>query len=108
MLSHEVMATFPVVVRYTARAGQAATLRNLVARHWGVLHEEGLTTRRAAVVIEVDRHAGVFIEYYEWLSQEAVRTAHDHPAVRDLWDQMERMGTVEPWDGTYVAPPPGA
>lgn len=95
----------PVVVRYTAHPGSEAELGDMVARHWGVLHDEGLTSERPAVVVAVDRHAGVFIEYYEWESWEAVQHAHDHPAVRELWDAMERVGTVEPWDGDYLVPP---
>jgi hypothetical protein len=95
----------PVVVRYTAAPGHADRLRDLVTQHWPTLYAKGLTTDRPAVVIAVNRQPGVLIEVYEWRSPEAVHTAHEHPRVRALWDEMERVGKVEPWDGTYVVAP---
>ena len=95
----------PVVVRYTAKPGAEESLSRLVAEHWPVLHEEGLTSDRPAVVIQVERHSGVFIEYYEWASEEAVQHAHERPAVRAIWDAMEHICKVEPWDGSYLVPP---
>lgn len=93
----------PVVVRYSARPGHEQDLEDMVRRHWNTLHRERLTTDRPAVVVKVDRQPGVFIELFEWASEEAVRTAHDRPPVRDLWDAMEAAGTVEPWDGAYLS-----
>lgn len=95
----------PVVVRYTANPGFEEELGRLVAGHWPALHREGLTSEQPAVVIGVGRQPGVFIEFYEWLSWEAVQGAHEHPAVREIWDAMERVGRVEPWDGSYLVPP---
>lgn len=98
----------PVVVRYTAQPGSEQALGDLVARHWPALHAEGLTSDQPAVVMAVARQPGVYLEYYEWLSWEAVQHAHKHPAVREIWDAMERIGRVEPWDGSYLVPPPRA
>ncbi len=92
----------PVVVRYTSRPGHDEELKDMVRRHWTTLHREHLTTDRPAIVLQVDSAPAVFLELFEWKSEEAVRTAHDHPAIRDLWEAMEVMGTVEPWDGTYL------
>lgn len=95
----------PVVVRYGASPGSEEEMGRLVARHWPARHTEGLTSEQPAVGIAVSRQPEVFVEYDEWLSWEAVQEAHDHPAARKIWDVMERVGRVEPWDGTYPVPP---
>jgi quinol monooxygenase YgiN len=89
----------PVVVRYSARPGHEQDLEDMVRRHWNTLHRERLTTERPAVVVKVDRQPGVFIELFEWASEEAVRTAHDRPSVRDLWDARKRPGRLSPGMG---------
>lgn len=94
----------PVFVRYTAHPGEEAAMEQLVRRHWPVLHAEGLVTNAPPRVIRVARQPGVFLETYEWASWEAVSTAHDYPAVREIWDAMETVGRVEPWDGEYLEP----
>lgn len=95
----------PVVVRYTAKPGAEGALRDLVERHWPTLHAAGLVTDRRAVVVAVEQTPGVFLEYYEWVSAEAVADAHRDPVVRELWHRMEAAGQVEPWDGQYVLSP---
>lgn len=95
----------PVFVRYTAKPDQSAALRDLVLEHWPTLHRAGLTSERPAVVVSVDRDPGTFIEFYEWASREAVERAHRDPTVRSIWDRMEEIGRVEPWDGQYLLPP---
>jgi predicted component of type VI protein secretion system len=92
----------PVVVRYTSRPGHEADLEQMCRRHWNTLHREHLTTDRPAILLRVDGAPGVFLELFEWVSTEAIRSAHGHPAVRELWDAMESVGTVEPWDGAYL------
>ena len=94
----------PVIVRYSAQPGYEDELETLVRRHWPTLHGESLTTDRPAVALKVHGKTGVFLEFFEWKSEEAVRSAHDRPAVRELWEAMEAIGTVEPWDGVYLRP----
>ena len=38
---------------------------------------------------------GTIIEVFEWVSQEAIASAHSHPVVLELWKKFEAVCTYE-------------
>jgi hypothetical protein len=78
-----------VMAIYRPKEGKSADLDKLVRRHYPVLKEYGLATERAPFI---GRSAGgAAIEVFEWVSSEAARKAHDHPAVAQIWEAMAQV-----------------
>ena len=71
-----------VIVGYRPKAGQAAALEALLARHWTVLHEQALVSPRPPVVMRAAD--GTLVEVFEWLSSQSIDRAHDNAAVQAL------------------------
>jgi len=84
-----------VVACYTPKPGCAEKLLELVRDHLPPLRAEGLVTPRESIVM---RSAdGTILEIFEWVSQEAIASAHANPVVPAMW---EKFGAV----CTYVTP----
>lgn len=75
-----------VIAAYTPKAGKEQELLAAVARHLQVLRAEQLVTERPAHVMRAGD--GTIVEVFEWRSAEAVRLAHENPAVRALWAEF--------------------
>jgi hypothetical protein len=78
-----------VIVAYRPKPGREDALRELVFGHVPALRSAGLVTDRAPVTMEASD--GTLIEVFEWKSGDAIRAAHEHPLVREMW---ERFGAV--------------
>ena len=78
-----------VIVAYRPKPGQGEALRRLVLDHVPALRAAGLVTDRVPIAMEAED--GTLIEVFEWKSTDAIRAAHEHPAVREMW---ERFGGV--------------
>ena len=78
-----------VVACYKPRPGQEEALVALVRGHLPPLREAGLVTDRAPIVMRTAE--GVIVEVFEWISQEEIAAAHQHPAVLDLWKKAEAV-----------------
>lgn len=72
-----------VIVAYRPRPGQEAALAAAVRDHVPLLRAEGLATDRAATVMRAAD--GTVVEVFEWVSREAIESAHGNPAVQALW-----------------------
>ena len=59
----------------------------LVQNHLPPLRAEGLVTERQSIVMRTAD--GTIIEVFEWVSREALRSAHTNSAVLDLWKRFE-------------------
>jgi len=81
------------VACYKPRPGHEAELLELVRNHMSPLRAEGLITDRAPIVMRAAD--GTIIEVFEWLSKEAIETAHKNPVVLDLWKKFEAACTYE-------------
>lgn len=78
-----------VIAVYRPRPGQAAALHAVVARHHGVLAEQGLVSARAPFVMTAAD--GSVVEVFEWASPEAIEKAHHDPVVRSLWAEFDAV-----------------
>src|SRR6185312_10497642 len=75
-----------VIAMYRPKAGKLKELESLVQKHFPVLKEYGLTTDHAPFIGRSSD--GTILEIFEWVSQEAAQSAHDHPAVAKIWEAM--------------------
>jgi len=80
-----------VVACYTPKPGCAEQLLVLVAGHLPALRAVGLVTPREAIVMRAAD--GSIVEVFEWVSQEAIATAHANPVVLDLWQRFDAVCT---------------
>jgi len=74
---------------YKPRAGCEETLLELVRDHLPPLRAEGLVTDRSSIVMRTAD--GTIVEVFEWVSQEAIASAHHNSVVLDLWKRFEAI-----------------
>lgn len=77
-----------VISAFRPKPGQEARLREVVARHEGVLRAEGLMSDRPRHVMRAAD--GTLLEVFEWASAEAIERAHQNPRVLALWEEFEK------------------
>jgi hypothetical protein len=81
------MAGSVVVAVYKPRPGKEAELAALVRTHVPDLRAAGLATDRAPIAaVAAD---GTIVEVFEWISDAAIASAHEHPVVQDMWKKFE-------------------
>jgi hypothetical protein len=78
-----------VFALYRPHPQKDAALTRLLARHIPALRRLELITGRPAVLARADD--GTYVEVFEWVSETAARTAHDHPDIAEIWDGMEAI-----------------
>ena len=76
-----------VIAVFRPKPGKSEALRTVVAKHWRVLHEQGLVTERPRYVMQAAD--GTIVEVFEWRSADAINAAHKNPAVAALWAEFE-------------------
>lgn len=79
------MAGEIVIVGYKPKPGKAEALKELMKTHLPRLKAEGLVTDRESIIMEAAD--GTIIEVFEWLSAEAIQTAHTNPVVQQMWGE---------------------
>ena len=95
-----------VFVRYKPREGREADLLELVRRHGPVLVENGLVTDRP--FIHGRASDGSVLEVFEWISEDASRSAHDNEAIQAVWGAMAEcaeflaVGELEEMRGPFA------
>lgn len=78
-----------VICSYKAKPGQEPGLREIIREHVPALQKLGLATARAPMAM---RGAdGVYVEVFEWASEAASRSAHDHPEVKRIWGRFAEV-----------------
>ena len=75
-----------VIAAYRPKPGREQDLAAAVEKHLDVLAAEGLVTDRPAYVMRASD--GTLVEVFEWRSAEAIRQAHENPAVQALWEEF--------------------
>lgn len=75
-----------VIVAYKPKPGMDLALNAVVGKHLRVLANERLVTERSAYVMR--GNDGTLLEVFEWLSVEAIASAHANPAVMALWAEF--------------------
>jgi len=78
-----------VIVAYKPKTGKAPALKELAKTHIPRLKTEGLVTGREPVIMETAD--GTIIEVFEWLSAEAIQTAHQNAAVQQMWTEYAEV-----------------
>ena len=78
-----------VIVGYRPKPGQAGALRALMQTHVPRLREAGLVTDRAPITMEAKD--GTILEVFEWMSKEAIASAHSHPVVQQMWHEYDAV-----------------
>lgn len=88
-----------VVATYRVRAGKEAAFLELLARHFPTLRRLGLVTADPPVVYRGAEDDGrpIVFEIFTWRDAAAVQTAHESPAVMEIWEAMGAL--VEERDG---------
>ena len=76
-----------VIAAYRPKAGKQAELEALTLEHHGILMNEGLVTSRKPIVMR--SQDGTIVEVFEWVSDTAIDSAHENPAVLKLWGRYE-------------------
>lgn len=81
-----------VFALYRPHAGKDAEMLQAVAKHYPVLRRLELITDRAPVVARASD--GSIVEVFEWVSEDAVQKAHEHPEVAAVWELMGKVGSI--------------
>ncbi|WP_214071280.1 hypothetical protein [Mucilaginibacter sp. dw_454] len=82
------------IVAYKPNPGQAETLRALIKKHSPCLRTIGLATEKEGFVLETKD--GTIVEVFEWKSEQAMKTAHKHPQVQQMWREYAEVSTYTP------------
>ncbi|HEV7896540.1 MAG TPA: hypothetical protein VGP31_01665 [Planosporangium sp.] len=94
-----------VVVRYTVAAGRLEPFTALLAQHVPTLRDLGLATPAPAECFAAEEQDGqptTVFEIFSWAGPSAAGTAHTHPAVTKIWEQMAQLSVG---DGRPVSTP---
>ena len=75
-----------VIVAYKPLPGKETELEKLVLNHHARLTEEGLVTSNSPFIGKAKD--GTLLEIFEWLSPEAIQTAHSNEAVLAMWKEF--------------------
>lgn len=75
------------VACYRPKPGRDADLLDTVRQHVPTLRAHGFVTDRPQVVMRSSD--GTIVEILEWASPEAKQKAHEHAAVRALWERLD-------------------
>lgn len=78
-----------VIVGYKPKEGKAEALKALMKTHLPRLQKEGLATDRESILMEAAD--GTIVEVFEWISEEAIKTAHHNPAVLQMWGEYAEV-----------------
>jgi len=78
-----------VMAVYQPKPGKEAELDALVANHVTRLREQNLVTDREPIAMRSSN--GAVIEVFEWLSAEAIESAHTNEVVIEMWGQFAEV-----------------
>jgi quinol monooxygenase YgiN len=77
-----------VIACFRPLPGKRDALRELTRTHVQRLRDLGLATDRPGIAMET--LDGDVVEVFEWVSEEAIASAHEHPEVRAMWAEYEQ------------------
>lgn len=84
-----------VAAVYMAKPGRQAELEAEVAAHVPLLRSIGLAEDSPSVALRASD--GTIVEIFEWVDHDAIKAAHTHPVVKDMWERFEacsKYGTL--------------
>jgi len=82
-----------VICLYRVTPGSETEFTGLLRRHWPALHSLDLVTDERPRHFQGAEQGGapLFVEIFQWKSEEAARIAHEHPEVMPVWEPMGRL-----------------
>ena len=78
-----------VIVAYRPRPGKEQLLLELTREHLPLLRREHLATDRPSYVMRAAD--GTVVEVFEWMSSEAIASAHKNQAVLAMWGRYQEV-----------------
>lgn len=72
-----------VIVGYKPKDGKEKELEQLMNTHLPILRAEGLVSDRESIIMRSEN--GTIIEVFEWISKEALETAHSNAKIQEMW-----------------------
>lgn len=82
-----------VIAVYRPNPGKEKELQIVVSKHYSVLLKEKLVTERVPIVMRAKDES--IVEVFEWLSPEAITSAHSNPEVLKLWEEFSEVCTYD-------------
>ena len=79
---------------YLPKEGKDQVLLDLLRKHLPTLRSLQLATDRQNYLARSEN--GTIIEVFEWASMNAVRAAHNHPAIIDIWEKIGQLAEIVP------------
>ena len=74
---------------YKPHQNKENKLKKLIFKHIPILKSNKFITDREPILVQSKN--GIYIEIFEWKSNEAVEEAHKNPEIQKLWDEMEKV-----------------
>jgi hypothetical protein len=87
--------TETVIAAYRPKPGKGSSVRKLIREHRKKLDEAHLVTKRPTLLLRA-RSDGTLLEIFEWISSKAADEAHQHPAIRALWNELAKVADFVP------------
>ena len=78
-----------VIVGYKPRLGKEIELEELMKTHHSILKAENLVTERDSIIARA--RDGTIIEIFEWISSEAMHSAHENKKVLAMWERYANV-----------------
>jgi hypothetical protein len=78
-----------VIAGYKPKPGKGGALKELMKTHLPRLKAENLVTDRKSIMMEAAD--GTILEVFEWVSAEAIQSAHTNPAVLEMWGEYAEV-----------------
>ena len=69
---------------YKPHQNKGNELKKLILKHVPILKSNKLITNRERVLVQSKN--GIYIEIFEWKSNDAVEEAHENLEIQKLWD----------------------
>jgi|SRR3569833_1001669 len=90
----ETDGTVLAIATYRPKPGNEEAFMELVEKHLPALRSLGLATDKESYLAK--GKDGTIIEVFEWTSINAIRAAHQHPAISVIWEKMIMIGEFPP------------
>ncbi len=69
---------------YKPHTNKGNKLKKLLSNHIPILKSNKLITNREPVLVQSKN--GIYIEIFEWKSNDAIEEAHENPEIQKLWN----------------------
>ena len=82
-----------VVCTYRVAKGNEKEFTGLLRRHWPLLRELKLATRKRPRHYRGAEQEGqpIFFEIFEWVDEDAHKLASQHPDLMAIWERMDKL-----------------